>query len=48
MEVPILMYGSECWLLMAKKNKSRIQAAELKFLRNVNGCTGRTRIPNDK
>jgi hypothetical protein len=37
MTVPVLMYGSEAWTI--KKNDiSRIQSAEMKFLRPVKGC----------
>ncbi|KAI5754231.1 hypothetical protein M8J77_006965 [Diaphorina citri] len=44
--IPILTYGSETWA-MRKKDKSRIQAAEMKFLRSIAGKTRRDRIRND-
>jgi hypothetical protein len=34
MAVPVLMYGSEAWTIK-KKDISRIQSAEIKFLRLV-------------
>ena len=40
MAVPTLLYDSEIWTL----EKSRIQAAEMKFLKSVKGCT----IPDKK
>lgn len=43
---PVLLYGSETWTTTAK-DESRIQASEMKFLRQVKGCTRRDRIRND-
>jgi hypothetical protein len=38
MAVPVLFYGSETWT-PRKSNWSRIQAAEMKYLRTIKGCT---------
>jgi hypothetical protein len=38
MAVPVLLYGSETWALR-KGDWNRIQAAEMKYLRTVKGCT---------
>ncbi|KAI5725714.1 hypothetical protein M8J77_019224 [Diaphorina citri] len=45
--IPILTYGSETWTVR-KKEESRIQAAEMKFLRSILGKTRRDRIRNDE
>lgn len=45
MAVPILTYGSESWIMNAR-NKSNIQAAEMRFLRSVKGCTRTDRLRN--
>jgi hypothetical protein len=37
MATPVLLYGCETWTL--KKDWNRIQAAEIKYLRTVKGCT---------
>jgi hypothetical protein len=36
MAIPTLLYGSECWTL-TKRQKSRLEAAEMRFLRSVKG-----------
>jgi hypothetical protein len=36
MAIPTLLYGSECWTL-TKRQKSRLDAAEMCFLRSVAG-----------
>ena len=36
--VPILTYGRECWI-MIEKVRSRVQAAEVGFLRKISGLT---------
>ena len=36
--VPILTYGHECWI-MNEKVRSRVQAAEMRFLRRISGLT---------
>jgi hypothetical protein len=36
MTVPALLYGSECWT-HTNKQKSRLEAAEMRFLRSVAG-----------
>jgi hypothetical protein len=47
MAVPVLMYGSEAWTI--KKNYiSRIQSAEMKFLRSVKGCARMDHIRNEE
>jgi hypothetical protein len=43
MAVPVLLYGSETWTL-TKRDWNRIQAAEMKYLRTVKGCTRMHRI----
>jgi hypothetical protein len=45
MAVPVLSYGSESWVI-SKKDKDKIQAAEMRFLRRVKGCTRADRIRN--
>jgi hypothetical protein len=45
MAVPILPYGSESWVT-SKKDKDKIQAAKMRFLRRVKGCTRADRIRN--
>ena len=46
MAVPTLLYGSEIWTL-GSKDLSRIQAAEMKFLRSIKGCTILDKIRNE-
>jgi hypothetical protein len=38
MAVPVRLYGSETWT-PRKRDWNRIQAAEMKYLRTVKGCT---------
>jgi hypothetical protein len=47
MAVPVLMYGSEAWTIK-KRDISRIQSAEMKFLRSVKGCTRMDHIRNEE
>ncbi|XP_075217953.1 uncharacterized protein LOC142322764 [Lycorma delicatula] len=47
MAVPILIYGSEVWVLRSW-NESRIQAAEMRFLRAVKECTRVGQIRNEE
>jgi hypothetical protein len=47
MAVPVLMYGSEVWTIK-KKDISRIQSAEMIFLRSVKGCTRMYHISNEE
>lgn len=44
---PILTYGCETWTVR-KREESRIQAAEMKFLRSILGKTRRDRIRNEE
>jgi hypothetical protein len=37
MAIPTLLYGSECWTLTRRQKKSRLEAAEMRFLRSVAG-----------
>jgi hypothetical protein len=46
MAVPVLLYGSETWTLR-ERDWNRIQAAEMKYLRTVKGCTGLDQIRNE-
>ena len=46
MAVPTLLHGSEIWTL-GSKDLSRIQAAEMKFLRSVKGCTILDKVRNE-
>jgi hypothetical protein len=46
MAVPALLYGSETWTLR-KRDWNRIQAAEMKYLRTVKGCTRLDQIRNE-
>ena len=46
MAVPTLLYGSEIWTL-GSKDMSRIQAAEMKFLRSIKSCTILDKIRNE-
>ena len=41
--VPILTYGHECWI-MNEKVRSRVQAAEMGFLRRISGLSCWTRL----
>lgn len=45
MAAPVSMYGGESWTLTQNQRK-RIEAAEIKFLRGVTGCTLRDHITN--
>lgn len=47
MAVPSLLFGSETWTMTAADSK-KLQAAEMKFLRSVKGCTILDKIRNDK
>jgi hypothetical protein len=47
MATPTLLYGSETWILNAR-DKSRIQASEMRFLRSVKGCTREDKIRNEE
>jgi hypothetical protein len=38
MAVPVLLYGSETWTLR-NRDWNIIQAAEMKYVRTVKGCT---------
>jgi hypothetical protein len=46
MAVPVLLQGSETWTLR-KRYWNRIQAAEMKYLRIVKGCTRLDQIRNE-
>lgn len=45
--VPVILYGSESWILR-RKDESKITAAEMRFLRSVEGVSRSDRIPNDE
>ncbi|KAL1447116.1 hypothetical protein WDU94_005460 [Cyamophila willieti] len=44
--IPILTYGAETWV-MKTREESRVQAAEMRFLRSMIGKTRRDRIRNE-
>ncbi|KAJ4428996.1 hypothetical protein ANN_25992 [Periplaneta americana] len=46
MAVPVLTYGSKSWIIK-ERDKSKLQAAEMRFLRRVKGCTRRDLIRNE-
>jgi hypothetical protein len=46
MAVPVRLYGSETWA-PRKSDWTRIQAAEIKYLRKVKGCTRLDQIRNE-
>jgi hypothetical protein len=46
MAVPVLLYGSETWT-QRKRDWNRIQAAEMKCLRTVKGCTRLDQVRNE-
>lgn len=46
MAAPVLLYGSESWVT-TKPLESRVQAAEMRFLRRTKGCDRRDHIRND-
>lgn len=46
MVIPALLYVSECWVLTRNKESS-INAADIKVLRAVSGCTRQNYIRND-
>ena len=47
MAVPMLLYGTESWITR-KRDKNRIQAAEMKFLRSAKGCSEQDRFRNEE
>ena len=44
--MPTLLYGSETWTLQ-KRHNSKIQAMEMRYLRNVEGVTRLDRVLNE-
>ncbi|KAK7861914.1 hypothetical protein R5R35_009378 [Gryllus longicercus] len=46
MAAPVLLYGSESWI-MKKRDQSKLQAAEMRFLRKVKGCIKQDQIRNE-
>jgi hypothetical protein len=46
MAVPVLLYGSETWT-PRKRDRNRIQAAEMKYLKTVKGRTRLDQIRNE-
>jgi hypothetical protein len=47
MATPTLLYGSETSILN-ERDKSRIQASEMRLLRSVKGCTREDKIRNEE
>jgi len=45
--LPVLMYGSECWILR-KEDERRPLVAEVAWLRRIRGRSRRERIRNEK
>jgi hypothetical protein len=46
MAVPTILYGSEVWVTK-ERQLSRVQAAEMRYLRSVKGCTREDHIRNE-
>jgi hypothetical protein len=46
MAIPVLSCGCETWTLK-KRDWNRIQAAEMKYLRTVKGCTKVDQLRNE-
>ena len=46
MAAPVLLYGSESWI-STRPQESKIQAAEMRFLRRTKGCSRREQIRNE-
>ncbi|XP_039275024.1 uncharacterized protein LOC120349129 [Nilaparvata lugens] len=46
MAAPLLLYGSESWVT-SKPLESKVQAAEMRFLRRTKGCDRRDHIRNE-
>jgi hypothetical protein len=46
MAVPVLLYSNETWA-PRKRDWNRIQAAEMKYLRTVKGCSRLEQIRNE-
>ena len=46
MVVPTLLYGSETWTLQ-KRQRSKIQAMEMRYLRRIEGVSRLDRTPNE-
>jgi hypothetical protein len=47
MAIPVLLYGYETWTLQ-KTDWNRIQAAEIKYLKTVTGCTKIDQLRNEE
>jgi hypothetical protein len=47
MAIPVLSYGCQIWMVM-KRGWNRIQAAEIKYLRTVKGCTKIHQLRNEE
>ena len=43
---PLLLYGSETWVT-TKRDMTRLEAAEMRFLRSVTGCTRLDKIRSE-
>ena len=43
---PLLLYGNETWVTM-KRDMTRLEAAEICFLRSVTGCTRLDKIRSE-
>jgi hypothetical protein len=46
MAIPVLLFGCETWPLK-KTDWNRIQAADMKYLRTVKGCTKIGQLRNE-
>jgi hypothetical protein len=46
MAIPVLLYGCETWTLR-KTDWNRIQAAEMKYLRTLKGCSKIDQLRNE-
>jgi hypothetical protein len=44
----ITSYGSEAWWVAEAENTTKLQSAEMEFLRSIKGCTETDKTRNDE